>query len=169
MRLPEMAGVARGPAPNEFSKGSRGDSTDHTTFPVRASRAVRFSAFWPGTRVCKTTKPPATTGELCASATAARQRTVGAVSHGAIVSVEVPSRRGPSHPGQSSAGRHGAAIRARARAAEKLSRRMAWAPAIREWFHGQDSDCLGNGAGGSRTNLCHAYRQSASVCGYLPR
>src|SRR5262245_15483432 len=42
-------------------------------------------------------------GELCASPTGLRQRTFGSPFHGATFSVEDPSRRGPSHCGQSSA------------------------------------------------------------------
>src|SRR5262249_25209191 len=42
-------------------------------------------------------------GELCASPTGLRQRTFSSPFQGATFSVEDPSRRGPSHCGQSSA------------------------------------------------------------------
>src|SRR5262249_38334717 len=64
------------------------------------------SASWPLTRAWRNTVPPATTGELCPSPTGTRHSTFGSPFHGLTTSVAVPSRRGPSHCGQSSAGAH---------------------------------------------------------------
>src|SRR5215831_6380688 len=100
-------------------------------------------------------------GELCPSPAALRQRTLGASFQGRTVSLEEPSRRGPSHCGQSSAG---ATPQTRTRRARERSRGIVVSSIVRgPASGGREPPDYVNESGGSRPPLARALSRFIGV------